>query len=957
MTQTKSLRFLVLISLVFSFAHQSRADLTTNGMSAVWAKIFNAWNLDPNADTDGDGASNYRESVAGTDPRDAQSAFRITASPVMSPAYLLRWPSSAGIRYQVLEASAPGGPWQPQGEPWLGTGQDLLAAVPADPQAGGPFYFALSVITDNPAIEWSRPFIGTMDSDGDGVSDIDEFAAGTDPLSSTSRLALADARVGQAMVLQWQSVANKYYQLKTRSGLSAAWSSLGGPLQGTGGQLALAVEVNTNAQFFCVQVYDLDSDHDGATDWDQGVVGIAPGFYYGPGAHDTNPPPNAAILEAMLTATNVLTVTPSIAVADITTLSPGSFRLVRAGSLDPLTVPVAVGGDAVPGVDYQPLPTSVQFGAGVTTVEVPVVPLPSEGPSPSSSVLLTLQPGPGYILGTNSSAEVRVVQEQRLSVKDFGAAGDGVTDDTSAIQAAINALEASSNFNTLYFPAGTYRLNTPNYGPQWNYHFLELGVTDLAGRDLFVVGDTNAVLYSTVSWLRTRILLVNGSFRTLAFRGLTFQKEPTALPATTGVNNADGVYVLNQDLRRVESLDFNRCTFNNCHGSVSIYGEGYNLRGQLAHFRMVQCNVLNPFGSNTTNAAASYGGGAQVLMDSWVGEALYHDNLFDGGSDNPNLVYNPDGVRKDGSHFGSPLNLVFTNNVVLHMFVEAVFQTDEPLMGYTPTTFAVPPPDGSMTNVPIYYPSTFIPGQVLNFRIFPPSGASNILLTVAAYDVPSRTVTITNSGLTPGATGILIPPSTAVYSEDYNPTISLISGNIVSDPSQIGNAGIVTQSKATITHNFVRGYNVGIYMYPCDHNPYRQPTPGTLIASNIVDTAPGPGRGYGIADYGPGVTLLQNLIVNDSTNGFVGIDVRTTNTWIRGNFILSRQVAHQPYGSSQRSVGIGFWQSTMSTSIANETYGMDVGIGPEVPYDVVPHRVISHFSSQDTLSIDPLGVY
>src|SRR5215472_10886888 len=38
----------------------------------------------------------------------------------------------------------------------------------------------------------------------------------------------------------------------------------------------------------------------------------------------------------------------------------------------------------------------------------------------------------------------------------YGAAGDGVSDDTAAIQKALNALGA--NNPTLYFPAGTYRI-------------------------------------------------------------------------------------------------------------------------------------------------------------------------------------------------------------------------------------------------------------------------------------------------------------------------------------------------------------------------------------------------------------------------------------------------------------------------------------------------------------------
>jgi hypothetical protein len=44
-----------------------------------------------------------------------------------------------------------------------------------------------------------------------------------------------------------------------------------------------------------------------------------------------------------------------------------------------------------------------------------------------------------------------------LSVKDFGAVGDGTTDDTAAVQSAINAVPASGG--TVLFPAGTYALS------------------------------------------------------------------------------------------------------------------------------------------------------------------------------------------------------------------------------------------------------------------------------------------------------------------------------------------------------------------------------------------------------------------------------------------------------------------------------------------------------------------
>ncbi len=45
------------------------------------------------------------------------------------------------------------------------------------------------------------------------------------------------------------------------------------------------------------------------------------------------------------------------------------------------------------------------------------------------------------------------------NVRNFGATGDGITDDTAAIQAAINAIPSTGG--TVYIPAGTYRINSP----------------------------------------------------------------------------------------------------------------------------------------------------------------------------------------------------------------------------------------------------------------------------------------------------------------------------------------------------------------------------------------------------------------------------------------------------------------------------------------------------------------
>lgn len=74
------------------------------------------------------------------------------------------------------------------------------------------------------------------------------------------------------------------------------------------------------------------------------------------------------------------------------------------------------------------------------------------GASSGSSLVGFLQSGTSAVLRT-TQAKLREV----VSVKDFGAVGDGVADDTAAIQAAINSIP---NGGTVYFPVGVYSVTT-----------------------------------------------------------------------------------------------------------------------------------------------------------------------------------------------------------------------------------------------------------------------------------------------------------------------------------------------------------------------------------------------------------------------------------------------------------------------------------------------------------------
>ena len=161
-----------------------------------------------------------------------------------------------------------------------------------------------------------------------------------------------------------------------------------------------------------------------------------------------------------------------------------------------------------------------------------------------------LAPGTGAITRTLDSK-----LGDMISVKDFGAVGDGTTDDRAAIQAGLESCITLGK--TLFFPKGTYAMSSfhPIDGPS---AAIQLSITNPVGV-LSMVGD-NATIKTTVATHASHMLYVRGAQngKDINLEGLTFDAN---FKSQSGFRHDER----NQSLTTVT---VNNCTFKNGLGKA-----------------------------------------------------------------------------------------------------------------------------------------------------------------------------------------------------------------------------------------------------------------------------------------------------------------------------------------------------------------------------------------------------
>lgn len=274
----------------------------------------------------------------------------------------------------------------------------------------------------------------------------------------------------------------------------------------------------------------------------------------------------------------------------------------------------------------------------------------------------------GASINSPTTRTLQAKLDDFVSVRDYGAKGDGATDDTVAINRALTDLFVTQTFQatrrTLYFPAGTYIISSEIKIPA---HATLVGegtkssiiktntsqtsvvrTVDSKNQSGADIGTSSAIVPSNISVIRmgfetsidNDILLVDQANNVL-FDNCTFIGNKTSLPSSVASSKAC-VRIESIGMKTSNNIKFNNCIFQNHTYGVQIDDEVYNIVFNSCRYEnLYKGSVIGFEDSTTTPKSVKFIGSyfnniydrAVHVYDGLVSTAFNHFNEVGTGGD------------------------------------------------------------------------------------------------------------------------------------------------------------------------------------------------------------------------------------------------------------------------------------------------------------------------------------
>lgn len=275
--------------------------------------------------------------------------------------------------------------------------------------------------------------------------------------------------------------------------------------------------------------------------------------------------------------------------------------------------------------------------------------------------------------GSSTQRTVQLKIQESISVKDFGAVGDGVTDDTAAIQAAVDAVVAASG-GKVFVPTGKYLVSSTidlaswygapaiifegeGYGP-WNKD----GVVATAEHaSLFIVATDGFNVFNIASASQTviqNISIRDTSGSRTSGAGIYLERNGDGIVSDDGTvagvlikqvsikGFQDGIRAIRLQTSTIEQVVIEDCTRDGIRLEPSAVGGGTSVT-------LSNCFVKECGQDNYSISGMSYSALVNCASDSSTRHAYYLDGAT---RDNQSISFTgcgAEGAGDDGIHITS----------------------------------------------------------------------------------------------------------------------------------------------------------------------------------------------------------------------------------------------------------------------------------------------------------------